>query len=71
MTDVKDVQARLVRGGAAALRVYGKAGRAERRRLQRLAEAGVIGCVRVGERQDRWYSTAELDRLIASAETSS
>lgn len=50
--------------GAACRYLYGSATDADKMRLTRLANAGVVRCVRVGERADRWYPRSELDRLL-------
>lgn len=56
---------RLLRLGEAAEYLYGKNTNANRVRLARLADTGEVRAVRIGERRDRWFPSAELDRLLA------
>ena len=74
MTDRADAddrleRRRLVRGLDAAELVYGERTDAAVKRLVRLHRAGKLSAVRVSERGDRWFSTVELERLLASAES--
>lgn len=55
----------LLRTGEAAQHLYGENTTATRARLARLADTGEVRCVRIGERRDRWFPSAELDRLLA------
>ncbi len=54
----------LLRLGPAAERLYGENTNATRSRLMRLADRGELRVVRIGQRGDRWFATAELDRLL-------
>ncbi len=55
----------LLRIGEAAELVYGVNSMATRARLARMADRGQIRVVKIGERGDRWFAAAELDRLLA------
>jgi len=55
----------LLRLGPAAERLYGENTNATRSRLMRLADQGEIRVVRIGVRRDRWFPSAEIDRLLA------
>lgn len=56
----------LLRLGEAVEHLYGQNTTATRQRLARLADTGELRCVRIGERQDRWFPSAELDRLLGA-----
>ena len=58
-------QNRLLRIGKAVEYLYGENTNANRVRLMRLADTGEVRCVRIGERRDRWFASAELDRLLS------
>lgn len=58
---------RLLRIGDAASYLYGSNSAANRMRLSRLADSGEIRAIRMGERRDRWFATADLDRLLWGA----
>jgi len=60
---------RLRRLGEAAEYVYGKSTPAAKARLSRMADRGELRVVLIGQRRDRWFATAELDRLIAGQPT--
>jgi hypothetical protein len=54
----------LLRLGAAAERLYGQNTTATRQRLIRLADSGQLRAIRIGARGDRWFASADIDRLL-------
>lgn len=68
MTD-SSTRRRLVKPLDGAEIVFDERSAAAAKRLNRMADAGLIKCVRSGPRGDRLYSSAELEALVASAES--
>ena len=68
MTTTEEViRRRPLRATDAADYVYNDRSEATVKRLKRLEAAGQVRSVRVGGRGHRWFSTVELDGLMAAA----
>lgn len=71
MSNTKTSTARLLRVGEAAEYLFGEANHVTTTRLTRAADKGQLRCVRIGDRGDRWFSTADLDRWLYGNESES